>query len=162
MGKSHLSHKEVLLALVLGIVGLMLNSREVLLFVNTLNPLMLLLVYYVVLYVLLWGLGKAGLVVFGTKIKNAKQRIGLLLIASAFFLCINWENPYVQYVTTGSLGGASPIFYGSEDGAAWFIYSMTFPGLPVEAIWFLTFFVTVVALVLVGGYCVSGKLRIET
>jgi hypothetical protein len=98
------------------------------------------------------------LVVFGLKIDDPVKTFGLLLITFAFFVTVNWENPYVQLVTMGTTQGASPVFYGSEDGAVWFVVSQF-----VSDVWLcrmITFVAVPFLLTILGGILVSGKIKI--
>jgi hypothetical protein len=158
-GRRLITSREFKLAIVLGILGFVLNTSQWILFLNGLNPFYGLAVYYVILYVSLFVLSRLGLTIFGVAIKNVRQTVGLLLITAAFFICINWESPYVQYVTQGSLGGASNVFYGSEDGAAWYLWSLAFPGAGLDIIRFLAFCLSPFLLALVGGYLLDSKPR---
>jgi hypothetical protein len=75
-------------------------------------------------------------------------------------MTINWENPYVQIVTTGSFEGASPVFYQSEDGVAWWAWSQLLPTANVETLRLLAFVFTPFILCLIGGLLVSEKIKL--
>lgn len=119
--------KEITLAIALAVMGFLFTTHEMILFLNALNAIEGLAVYYVILYATLLVLSRMDLVIFGFKIKNVTQTIGLTIITFAFFITVNWTSPYVQYVSTGSLQGASNIFYQSEDGMTWYVWSTLLP-----------------------------------
>ena len=51
------------------------------------------------------------LTIFAPKIGDLRGTSGVVLLTFALFVMVNWENPYVQYITTGSFTGASSVFY---------------------------------------------------
>jgi hypothetical protein len=153
-----LTDKEVGLAVILAFMGFILSSHQWILFLSGLTPLEGLIIYYIILYGALYVLSKMDLVVFGLKIDDPVKTFGLLLITFAFFVTVNWENPYVQLVTMGTTQGASPVFYGSEDGAVWFVVSQF-----VSDVWLcrmITFVAVPFLLTILGGILVSGKIKI--
>ena len=150
-----------MLALAIGLMGFMFNSRQFLLYLSGLSIFYGFFVYYAVLWGSIVLISKAGLVVFGFKINDLSETFGLLLIFFAFSATIGWENPYVQYVTTGSFTGASTVFYGSEDGVLWTLWSGLMPNLPVESLWFLVFVFSPFIIALAGLYLVSGRVHMS-
>jgi len=155
-----LTSKEFALAVALAFMGFAFSMRGWIMFLAGLNPLEGLIIYYIILYASLYVLSQLGLVVLGIKIKEPLQIIGLLLISAALFMTINWENPYVQIVTTGSFEGASPVFYQSEDGFAWWAWSQLLPTANVETLRLLAFAFTPFILCLIGGLLVSEKIKL--
>jgi len=154
-----LTLKEISLAIALAALGFLFTMREMILFLNGLSPIEGLAVYYVIVYLALFILSRMDLVIFGFKIKNVTQTIGLTIITFAFFITVNWTSPYIQYVTTGSVQGASNIFYESEDGAMWYLWSLLLPTVGAEVIRILTYVVSPFLLALLGGLLVSGRIR---
>jgi hypothetical protein len=156
MGKNFkLTQKEVALALFIAILGFAFSSREWVLFLNTLNPLEGLIIYYIILYSCLTLLSYFGLVIFNIKIKNPIQTFGLILITFAFFITVDWESPYIQLLTKGNVEDASTIFYQSEDGATWYFWYDVMKIKDVETCRILTFVFTPLLLCLIGGYLVT-------
>ena len=151
--------REVALAVVFAVIGITTTMRPFLMFLAGLNPLYGLILYYAILYVCLVALSKFELVIFGIKIKNLAQTLGVLLITFAFFMVISWTSGYVQYVTTGSFVGASPVFLQSEDGAVFWIWQMLLPAADVEVWRLLTYAVTPFLLTLTGGVLASKKVK---
>jgi len=153
--KFAITTKEFLLAVSLAVMGLVFSTREWILYLNSLNPIQGLLIYYIILYSSLIVLSKMGLVVFNIKIKNPIQTFGLLLITFAFFITVDWESPYVQLITKGNIEQASNVFYESEDGAIWFFWTNVVGVKDVETARWLTFVITPFILTLVGAFLVS-------
>jgi hypothetical protein len=114
-----------------------------------------------ILYVSLYILSRLDLVVFGFKIKDPMQTLGLLLITFAFFICVDWESPYVQLVTNRSVENVSPVLFQAEDGAVWFLWHNAIPWADVETLRLLTYVATPFALALIGGLLVSEKVRLS-
>jgi hypothetical protein len=153
-----LTRRDVKLAVLIGIVGYLFNSRTWLLFLNGLNPIQGTIVYYVIVYAGLYGLAKLGLSIFGFKISTADQTFGLLMLNFAFHVTTNWSSPWVQYVTTGSLVGMSNVLVNnSEDGLVWYVV-YTLGGI-TNLFWarLLTFTVIPVLISMVALYLIKGK-----
>jgi len=157
-----ITSKEFQLAVAIAIMGFVLTSRQWILWLNTLTIVGGFLVYYALLYGALYVLEKMGLVVFGFKIKDPKQTVGLLLISFSFFAICNWENPYVQYVTTGSFSGASNVFYQTEDGLLWEATTHLLPTLSVEVQRIFAFVVMPFLIALLGVTLVSKKIQLQS
>jgi len=156
-----LTEKEVALAVALAVLGFVFSSRQWLLFLDGLNPFQGLIVYYLILYVCLYVLSRLDLVVFGFKIKEPLQTFGLLLITFAFFVCVDWESPYVQFVTGRSVENVSPVLFQAEDGAVWFLWQNAVPWANVETLRLLTYVATPLILALIGGLLVSEKVKLS-
>jgi hypothetical protein len=154
-----LNAREVTLAIALAVMGFFFTMREFVLFLNTLNPLEGLLVYYLILYVAIFALSRLDLVIFGLKIKSVLQTIGVTLVTFAFFITVDWTSPYIQYVSTGHLTGASNIFYQCEDGVMWYLWSFLFPG-NVEVLRICTYVVSPFLLSLLGGMLISRRVSL--
>ncbi|MGB9672084.1 MAG: hypothetical protein ACPLZY_02940 [Candidatus Norongarragalinales archaeon] len=150
---------EIWLALALASMGFALTSRSWLLFLDGLNPFQGLIIYYLILYVSLYMLSRLDLVVFGFKIKDPTQTLGLLLITFAFFICVDWESPFVQIVTGRSVENVSPVLFQAEDGAVWFLWEKALPWANLETLRLLTYVATPFALASIGGLLVSEKVK---
>lgn len=151
MSKFEITKQEIIFAIVLAICGYIFTMTDWLKFLGRSTPLQGFLIYYGIIFVAMLILARYGLA-FSPKIKDVHQVIGVVLILFAFFLVFNWENPYVQYVTMGHLDGASPAFYGTEDGVTWDFW-YTFMGVTnLEYARLLSFVFTPFILSLLGGY----------
>lgn len=154
-----ITSKEFILALVFSLIGFLVSMRFFLLFLNSLNPVFGFIIYYAIVLSTLFILSKAGLVVFDIEIKSFLQILGTMMIFFSFFLLFNFTNPYMQYVTHGSLSGASNIYTNnSEDGITWFFWSLIFGGY-VQIIRIFTYVITPFILTLLGGLLVTEKIR---
>jgi hypothetical protein len=156
--KTHFSvtNRELTLAVAFAVMGFAFSTRTWLLFLNGLNPLNGLIVYYIVLYASLYGLSRLGLVLFGVKIDKPLQTLGLLCITFAFFITVDWTSQYGANVTGHP--NISNIFLQDEDGMAWWAWSLIIPNLELCRI--MTFVVTPFLLALAGGALVSKKVRL--
>ncbi|MEM5866304.1 MAG: hypothetical protein QXG39_00090 [Candidatus Aenigmatarchaeota archaeon] len=155
MKRFKITTEELILAFIFFILAFFFTSREWLLFLNRLDPLSGWLIYEIIVVVTIFCLAYAGLVVARIEIKSPLQILGSFMIVSAFFMIFNWENPYVQYVTTGGFQGASNVFYQTEDGVSWWIWSnFILKGQDPEVIRIFAFPVTVFILVFVGVFLV--------
>jgi hypothetical protein len=150
-----LTEKEITLAIFIAILGFVFSTREFILFLNVLDPIEGLIVYYLILYSMLTLLSYFGLVIFNIKIKNPIQTFGLLLITFAFFITVDWESPYIQLITKGNTENASVIFYQAEDGATWYFWNNIMGIKDIETLRLLTFVFTPFLLCLIGGYLVT-------
>ena len=162
-GKFKLTGQEILLALVVGLMGFFLTIRQFILFMNNMNPLVGFAIYEVILFLILYVLGRGGLVIFKTQIKSLTQTVGLYLITFAMFITIDWTSGYIQYVCTGSFAGVSSVYMQSEDGVTWYLWSLIIPttsALAVEAVHILTYVVTPICLCLLGGYLARGRVEL--
>jgi len=161
--KHKLTGQEILLAAVVGLMGFFLTIREFILFMNSMNPLVGFAIYEAILFLLLYVLGRGGLVIFKTEIKSLSQTIGLYLITFAIFITIDWTSAYIQYVTSGGFAGVSSVYMQSEDGITWYLWSLLVPtgtALGVEICRILTYVATPVVLCIIGGYLARGKVRL--
>jgi len=156
-----LTGREFALAVVFAVMGLAFTARPFLLWMNGLNPLEGLIIYYIMLYAALYVLGKLGLVIFNIKIDDSQQTLGLLLITFAFFITVDMTSAYVQYVTTGSLTGMSNLFLQDEDGAVFWIWQQLLPWAGMNAWYLLTYAFTPFTLALSGGCLVTERIHLN-
>jgi hypothetical protein len=142
-----ITKEELALVLVITFMGFAFSMHQFVLFLDSLNPFTGLIVYYVMLYFSLYALSKLGLVIWKIRIKSPLQVLGALLITMAFFITVDWESPWVQYVTNRTTD-VSNVLYQSEDGAFWYLWSFLINNFEVLRI--LTYVVTPFILTLVG------------
>lgn len=155
-----LTRHELGLALALAVIGFIFSSRSWILFLDGLSPLQGLIVYYVILYICLYILSRLDLVIFGFKIKEPLQTFGLLLITFAFFICVDWESPYIQFATGRSVEDISSVLFQAEDGAVWFLWQSIIPWADIELLRLLTYVASPFLMALIGGLLVSEKIRL--
>ena len=157
-----ITSRELQLAGAIGAMGYVFASRPFLLYLNLLNPVEGLLLYYMVLYAVLFGLSRMGLTVFGFKITDPSQTFGLLLVNFAFFATIDWSSPWVQLVVTGSTSGAANALTNNcEDGLLWFLVNSVLKVSNPDVAAFLAFAVAPFLIALVGLYFVEGNVKIQ-
>jgi len=150
-----ITKEEMFLAVALAIGGFILSSREFILWLNQYNPLQSLFIYYLMMYSALYVLAKFGLVIYKFKIDSPTKVLGLMMITFAFFIIIDWESCYINEVITGSCSNMSNIYFGSEDGATWWFWSVYMGITNIEYLRLLTYVFTPFALSLLGAYLVS-------
>lgn len=154
--------RELQLAGAIGAMGYVFASRPFLVYLNTLNPVEGLLLYYAVLYGVLFGLSRMGLTVFGFKIKDPTQTLGLLMVNFAFFATVDWSSNWVQYVVTGSLSGAANALTNNcEDGFLWWLVNTVLKVSNLDLAAFLAFAVAPFLIALVGLYFVEGNIKLQ-
>lgn len=150
-----ITSSEIKLAIVFAGLGFIFSSRSWLLWLNSFDPIKGLFIYYIILYISIFILSKFNLIIYKFRIEKPLQVLGLLLITFAFFILVDWESAYVQYITTGSTEGASVIFYQCEDGATWYFWYNVMNVKNIEMARILTYVITPFVLVLIGSYFVS-------
>lgn len=151
-----ITNRELTLAVAFAVMGFAFSTRTWLLFLNGLNPLNGLIVYYLVLYASLYGLSRLGLVLFGVKIDKPLQTLGLLCITFAFFITVDWTSQYGANITGHP--NISNIFLQDEDGVCFWAWNQIIPDLYLCRI--MAFTVTPFLLCLFGGALVSKKVRL--
>jgi hypothetical protein len=155
-----LTTREIWLALAFALMGFAFSTREWLLFLDGLNPLQGLIVYYVIIFTCIFVLSRLDLVVLGFRIRGLAQTLGLTLITFAFFICVDWESPYVQLITGRSVADVSNVYFQAEDGAVWYAWSQILPTAGPDVLRVLTYVFTPMLLALIGGFLVSEKVRL--
>jgi hypothetical protein len=143
-----ITREELALVLVITVMGFAFSMRPWILFLDSLNPFTGLIVYYIILYITLYVLSKMGLVIWKIRIKTPLQVLGCLLITMAFFITVDWESPWVQYVTGRAGADVSNVLYQAEDGAFWYLWSFLISNFEVLRI--LTYVITPFILTLIG------------
>ncbi|MEM3476432.1 MAG: hypothetical protein QXF83_06925 [Candidatus Bathyarchaeia archaeon] len=159
MKKYKISFKEFSFAAILAFMGFIFTTRRFLLFLDSLNPFQGLIFYYIILFICLFLLSKAGLIVSRFKIKSLTQVFGMLLITFAFFIIVDWESPYINYATKGNLPNVSNIYFQAEDGAVWYLWSLVVSD--VNTLRFLTYIFTPFILALIGAIFVT-KIKLQS
>ena len=117
-----ITFNEWIFVILIGIFGFISYLKVWLVFLNGLNPLLNFIIYYVIWFILIFMLSLTGFAVFGNKIKNPIQILGTLLILFSIGVIIGWSNNYVTYATTGSFSSVMNIYFGCEDGIAWWLF----------------------------------------
>jgi len=151
-----LTKNELKLAVFIALLGFIFSSRP---FIKYLalqsSPVIGFTIYYCVLFAITMVLAYLGFSVFNIQIKNVLQVIGTLMIVFSFFIVINWESQYVQYVDKGTVEGASNVFYSSEDGITFWVWHDIAGINDMNKVRILTFIITPFILTLLGGLLVT-------
>lgn len=161
MPKLEITAKEFQLAIAIAVIGFFFSLRSVLLFYDGLSPLVGLILYYVVFYTMLYLLAKEGLTVWHIKIDRPLQVFGAVLVTFAFFAATNMSSPFVQYTTrNGDIAGASNIYYQTEDGVLWSLWSNYIPvnDANLQLLRVLTYIVSPFVIVLIGELFVTKQI----
>lgn len=154
MSKYTISWHEWLFVSLIGLFGILFYMKSWLVFLNNQNPIVGFLIYYGIWFVILFVLSLTGFVILGTKIKNPVQIIGTLLIVFAINVILNWTNGYVTYAVTGSFNSSSQIFYGSEDGALWYLVYNVLHITSIPLAKFISFSIMPMFLAIIGAFLV--------
>lgn len=151
------SRNEWFLVGFMAVAGLVFTSRQWLLYLNVLNSWQGFLVYYGILFLAGFVLSKFGLSIVNIPVKSCLQLLGIVMITFSFFLIFNWENPYVQFVTTDHFEGASPVFFQTEDGITWWFWTDVLDVQDIPMARVLSFVVTPAVLTLLGSLFVARQ-----
>lgn len=140
-------------------IGFLLSSRSYILFMNKLNPLNGLIVYYAQIFVTLEALQYFGLVVGGVRQNTLWHTLGEMMIIFAFFVIVDLESKWVQIVVgedTHQKQNCPGVYIQAEDGAVFYLWNELL-GFSTEASRWLTFVVTPAALAFTGMALTSGR-----
>jgi hypothetical protein len=159
MTKLRVTSKEFTIAVILAFMGFVFSTRQFLLWLDAMNPLQGLIVYYVILYSSLYALSRMGLTVFGFKISKVSQSLGLLIITFAFFVTVNFSSAWTTIATGGNPNAVSTIYYQDEDGVLFWLWSQMVPNVDLCRI--MTYVVSPFILTLLGTLLVSGRIKIK-
>lgn len=146
-------------ALTFAVLGYIFSSRQLIRFLNGLNPFQGLLFYYAQMFVTLEILQWFGLIIGGVKMVSLAQTLGELIIVFAFFIIVDQESAWVAYVVGEEEGKKKdyPVIYTqAEDGAVYYLWSTYFTSNP-ETARFLTFVATPAVMVSLGLYLTGGR-----
>ena len=99
-----------------------------------------------------------GLIIAGIKFNTLSHTIGTILIIFSFFIIFNMESCYVNTVTYGSCENVSDIYFHSEDGATYWLWSHLTDD--VDSLRILTFVVTPFVLTFFGTMMITDTIEI--
>lgn len=112
-----------ILPIVFGLLGYIFSSRKWIIFLNQLDPIKGLFIYYCVLISTLLILQYIGLVIANIEYTSFRYTIGSILIIFSFFIIFNWENCYIDLVLKGSCKDVSNVYLQAEDGAVFYLWT---------------------------------------
>lgn len=147
---------DLTLPVLFAIMGFVFSTRTFIKGYNKLSPYVGLAVYYVILFLAVSGLQMLGLVVAGQPFTDLRHSIGTLLVVFAFFITIDWESCWINQVTKGNCSGVSQVYFMSEDGAVYDLWSKVVKS--PEKLRILTYVVTPFILCLVGVFLLQEHL----
>jgi hypothetical protein len=156
-----LSPRDVCLAFAIAVMGFAFSGRAFLLYLNGLNSYQGFIIYYAIMYGSLYALSKLELIIFKPTISDIQGSAGMAMLLFSFFATINWENPYVQYVATGSFEGATGIFYQAEDGVCWLLATQVLGIVDIQMARIVAFSVIPFIVALVGLALIGGRVKVE-
>lgn len=148
-----------ILPFVLAFLGFIFSTRKWILFLNKLNPLNGLLIYYTILTLIIVTLEYFGLIIAGITFKSISQTIGTMLIIFSFFIIVCWESCYINTVIDGNCDNVSNVYLQAEDGAVYYVWSQFFNNIEILRI--LTYIVTPFVLSAIGQNLITGKVVIS-
>ena len=127
---------------------------------NSLSPLIGLVVYYTLLTIITLILEYMGLTIAGINFNTFSQAFGTILIIFSFFIIIKWQSCYMDYVIHGKkCENVDNIFLHFEDGATYYMWSKLFKDPNI--LWFLTYVMTPVLLSYIGMNLISEKITLS-
>jgi len=156
-----LNRRDVALAVAIGVIGYVFSMRVWILFLSSLDSVSGFVMYYIVLYGILIVLSRMKLIIFAPKVGNLRGTLGVVLLTFALFATINWTNPYVQYMTTGNLTGASSVFYQAEDGLCWTFTTQILGIVNIELARIFAFSIVPALVALLGLSLVGGRVKLN-
>lgn len=153
-GNFEITSKEAIFALSMAILGFIFSLRNYILFLNNLDPIMGLVVYYVIMYSLITVMSYFGLIRIGDiSIQNPVQILGSTIVLFAFFSAISVSSPYVNLIVHGNINNVSQVYFQTEDGALWQFWSGYSQNPDILRI--LTYVVSPFVIALIGSLLVT-------
>jgi hypothetical protein len=146
------------LPLAFGIIGFLFSTKAWLIFINKLNPIIGLVMYYIILIMVIVLLEHFGLIVSGLKLDTISHTIGLILIVFAFFITMDWQSCYVRAITNNPCK-KDTIYLQTEDGLVYYLWSRVFTNLEVLRI--MTYVITPMVLALIGTFLITDDPHIS-
>ena len=98
-------------------------------FLNSLNPVMILLIWYMVLGYLIWILFQKGNERWGYRSLTPGQIAGILLLVFAVMIVLRVESPWAAAAIGQNPSQVPAILYASEDGVTYMIWDQLTKGL---------------------------------
>lgn len=137
-------------------IGLLFTTKQFVEYYYGLNPIVSLVLGYLVFYLLLWILSSMELVMFKFNVKSWNRFFGLFLITTAFYVVTTWSSCFYSL----TLGQVCPVESPTIDGVLFWLSSSIVDvsnstGLFTARI--LTYVVAPFIFALVGGMLLRGK-----
>ena len=120
---------QVRVAAILGMMGWLFSRGCMLQFLNSLNPIMILFIWYMVLGYLIWILFQRGGERWGYRSLTLGQIAGILLLVFAVMIVLRVESPWAAAAIGQNPSQVPAILYASEDGVTYMIWDQLTKGL---------------------------------
>jgi hypothetical protein len=153
-----ITKKEFFLAISLTLLGFIFSTRSSLQWFDKLDPFTGLIVYYLIIFIAVFLLSKAGLVISYIRFGTLAQTIGVLLIIFSFNIVTDYESCYQNEILKGSCENISNIYFQSEDGSIYYFMSKFTDDIQVKRIF--TYLITPFILTLLGALLIEQKVRL--
>lgn len=138
------------LPVILGLLGLVFSSKSFIRRYARLSKGQGLILYYLIIFVVILGLQRLGLVIGDQKHESIAHALGTVLVIFSFFIIFDWESCYINQTLLGHCDPdkVSSVYMASEDGVVYQFWSSRVA--TVEQARLLTFVVTPMILSLIG------------
>ena len=153
---------KIFLPIVFAIIGYLFTTDKMILLMDSLSPPQGLLFYYSILFLVITILQYFGLVIGDVKMNSVQQTLGEMLILFAFFIIVDFESRYIQWVVddnrTEKSSNCTGVYLQSEDGATYDIINRWINNPRSSRI--ITFVVIPFLLTLIGVNMIASKIQL--
>lgn len=143
-----MNYDKIKLPLTLGILGFIFSTTRWIMFIHGLDPLVGIVLYYVLLFVIILIMEHFGLVVAGIKFDSISRTIGTLFIVFAFFITVSSQGCYIRTILGKECDRTHGMYLHSEDGFIYWLWAKQFTD--VETLRILTYVITPVIMAFIG------------
>ena len=154
-------NKALLLAIIFAILGFIFTMRTWILWLDKLNPLQGLVIYYIIVTITIVILQKIGLIVGGIEFQEWNHTIGILLLYFSWHIIFNDTSCYINMVTKGQCDQKkiSTVFLNSEDGSTYYLWSKITTN--IEYLRLLTYVITPFILTFIGVLLIQKDISLS-
>ena len=138
-----------------GLIGYFFTSKLWLFFINSFNPTIGLIIYYIIITFVVKILECYHLIISSKQIVYNSQTIGIILIFYAYWILLSWQSCYLTEIQgkTCESQNLSNIYLQSEDGALYYFFNHFTNNMEISR--WLTYVVTPMILAGIGFYLVK-------
>lgn len=144
------------LPLIFATLGFIFTTTKWIQFINNLDPLVGIILYYVLLFVIIIIMEYFGLVVGGIKFDSFKRTLGTILIVFAFFITVDLQSCYIRTIVNKKCHDEKGLYSQSEDGIIYWLWSKLFDNIQIRRI--LTYVVTPFTLAYIGLLLIDDEI----
>lgn len=158
LGIFSITWKELITAVLLGMLGFFITTSKYINFLNGLNPPYGYFLNLIGFYVIILVASYLGLTFIGFKLDKWYNAFGLFFITYAILLVTSLNSPYANLKLYDSVNGISQIYFQSADGAVWYLWDKIF-----NKVWLLrilTYIFTPFVLTLFGAFFVKKQVTL--